>query len=128
MLHLPALQTPSCCRLDTEPVHACPSVAAHGLSAHSHHTVTELRCHWADNYIPAFLAGVASVCPAMRAVTTQAMVWKCILTKDCIWAGSGQVMKECLHLLESSKGQPNQLEMIKNDELWMSLCNPLRTC
>lgn len=33
MLHFPALQTPSCCRLETEPVHACPSVAANGSSA-----------------------------------------------------------------------------------------------
>lgn len=34
MLHFPALQTPSCCKLDTEPVHACPSVAAHSDYKH----------------------------------------------------------------------------------------------
>lgn len=116
MLHFPALQTPSCCRLDTEPVHACPSVAAHGYD-YQHTCGRESYCgetslHGAKSDVPAFLAGVASVCPATRAVTTQAMVENCILMKDCCLVGSEGMFSACERLDES-----NQLELIKNDKL-----------
>lgn len=44
----------------------------------------EANRHKAKIYVPAFLAGVANVCPAMRAVTIQAMVGNCIVIKDCL--------------------------------------------
>jgi len=67
---------------------ACLSIGSctRDVSVYVNEEVTA-EMNGAKSYIPAFLAGVASVCPATRAVTIQAMVENCILRKDCCFVG-----------------------------------------